>query len=201
VQTARQGLGKSQSQGARVSASRLHQAHVEKAMQSRMISPDRLLEHFSFGLNRILRRRIPKRAELSESSASDSRRLAMTKALSNDLRERVTCCAVHSKRRCRPPCLTPQPQRASRRAQAQGRIGCASPLPWGEVGARSAPGEGLRPIESHLPPLPKGRGSPPHSWRRPGVTPPLLCAEHMPPSIAPPPRRASPCSTMLGSED
>ena len=48
-----------------------------------------LLEHFSFGLNRILRRRIPKRAELSESSASDSRRLAMTKALSNDLRERV----------------------------------------------------------------------------------------------------------------
>src|ERR1035437_7115415 len=47
------------------------------------------LEHFSFGLNRILRRRIPKRAELSESSASDSRRLAMTKALSNDLRERV----------------------------------------------------------------------------------------------------------------
>src|ERR1019366_5973189 len=47
------------------------------------------LEHFSFGLNRILRRRIPKRAELSESSAYDSRRLAMTKALSNDLRERV----------------------------------------------------------------------------------------------------------------
>jgi len=44
VQTARQGLGKSQSQGARVSASRLHQAHVEKAMQSRMISPDRLLD-------------------------------------------------------------------------------------------------------------------------------------------------------------
>src|ERR1035437_9288440 len=43
VQTARQGLGKSQSQGARVSASRLHQAHVEKAMQSRMVSPDRLL--------------------------------------------------------------------------------------------------------------------------------------------------------------
>src|SRR5450756_1654030 len=42
VQTARQGLGKSQSQGARVSASRLHQAHVEKAMQSRMISSDRL---------------------------------------------------------------------------------------------------------------------------------------------------------------
>jgi hypothetical protein len=37
-------LGKSQSQGARVFASCLHQAHVEKAMQSRMISPDRLLE-------------------------------------------------------------------------------------------------------------------------------------------------------------
>jgi transposase len=52
-------------------------------------SPFGYLEHFSFGLNRILRRRIPKRAELSESSASDSRRLAMTKALSNDLRERV----------------------------------------------------------------------------------------------------------------
>ena len=34
--------GLSQSQGARVSASRLHQAHVEKAMQSRMISPGRL---------------------------------------------------------------------------------------------------------------------------------------------------------------
>ena len=43
VQTARQGLGKSQSKGARVPASRLHQAHVEKTMQSRMISPDRLL--------------------------------------------------------------------------------------------------------------------------------------------------------------
>ena len=42
VQTARQGLGKSQSKGARVPASRLHQAHVEKTMQSRMISPDRL---------------------------------------------------------------------------------------------------------------------------------------------------------------
>ena len=38
--TARQGLGKSQSKGARVPAPRLHQAHVEKAMQSRMISPD-----------------------------------------------------------------------------------------------------------------------------------------------------------------
>src|SRR5450759_1705828 len=47
------------------------------------------LEHFPFALNRILRSRIPKRADLSESSASDSRRLAMTKALSNDLRERV----------------------------------------------------------------------------------------------------------------
>src|ERR1039457_1281237 len=54
-----------------------------------MIYSTATLEHFSFGLNRILRRRIPKRAELSESSASDSRRLAMTKALSNDLRERV----------------------------------------------------------------------------------------------------------------
>src|SRR5664279_839236 len=42
LQTACEGLGKLQSQGARVSASRLHQAHVEKAMQSRMISPDRL---------------------------------------------------------------------------------------------------------------------------------------------------------------
>jgi site-specific DNA recombinase len=42
VQTARKGLGKSQSKGARVPASRVHQAHVEKAMQSRMISPDRL---------------------------------------------------------------------------------------------------------------------------------------------------------------
>src|ERR1039457_3224340 len=47
------------------------------------------LEHFSLVLNRILRRRIPKRAECSESTASHSRRLAMTKALSNDLRERV----------------------------------------------------------------------------------------------------------------
>ena len=30
----------------------------------------------------------------------------------------------------------------------------SSPLPWGEVGARSAPGEGLRTIVSHLPPHP-----------------------------------------------
>jgi protein ImuA len=30
----------------------------------------------------------------------------------------------------------------------------SSPLPWGEVGARSAPGEGLRSIESHDPPHP-----------------------------------------------
>jgi protein ImuA len=30
----------------------------------------------------------------------------------------------------------------------------SSPLPWGEVGSRSDPGEGLRPIESHLPPHP-----------------------------------------------
>ena len=44
LSTARQGLGKSQSKGARVPASRFHQADVEKAMQSRMISPDRLLE-------------------------------------------------------------------------------------------------------------------------------------------------------------
>jgi len=36
------GLGKSQSKGARVPAPRLYQADVEKAMQSRMISPDRL---------------------------------------------------------------------------------------------------------------------------------------------------------------
>ena len=46
VQTARKGLGKYQSQGARVPASRIHQAHVEahveKAMQPGMISPDRL---------------------------------------------------------------------------------------------------------------------------------------------------------------
>ena len=34
--------GNSQSKGARVPASRFHQAHVEKAMQSRMISPDGL---------------------------------------------------------------------------------------------------------------------------------------------------------------
>jgi uncharacterized protein (DUF4415 family) len=31
-----------QSQGARISASRFNQAHAEKTMQSRMISPDRL---------------------------------------------------------------------------------------------------------------------------------------------------------------
>ena len=43
LQTARKGLGKSQSKGARVPASRVHKAHVEKAMQSRVISPDRLL--------------------------------------------------------------------------------------------------------------------------------------------------------------
>jgi hypothetical protein len=35
-------LGKSQSQGARISASRFNQAHAEKTMQSCMISPDRL---------------------------------------------------------------------------------------------------------------------------------------------------------------
>src|ERR1035437_4014537 len=43
VQTARKGLGKSKSKGARVPASRVHQAYVEKTMQSRMISPDRHL--------------------------------------------------------------------------------------------------------------------------------------------------------------
>ena len=42
VQTARKGLGKSQSKGTRVPASRVHQAHVEKTMQSNLISPDRL---------------------------------------------------------------------------------------------------------------------------------------------------------------
>src|ERR1035441_9701469 len=40
------------------------------------------------------------------------------------------------------------------------RHGLASPLPWGEVGARSAPGEGKLTNESHLPPhrnpLPQG---------------------------------------------
>jgi protein ImuA len=30
----------------------------------------------------------------------------------------------------------------------------SSPLPWGEVGSRSDPGEGLRSLESHLPPHP-----------------------------------------------
>jgi hypothetical protein len=42
VQTARQVLEKYQLHGARISASRHHLAHVEKAMQSRMISADRL---------------------------------------------------------------------------------------------------------------------------------------------------------------
>jgi len=37
-------LGEPQSKGARILAPRLHQAHVEKAMQSNMIFPDRLLE-------------------------------------------------------------------------------------------------------------------------------------------------------------
>src|SRR5450830_489253 len=58
-------------------------------IRTRACPSSALLEHFPFALNQILRSRIPKRAELSESSASDSRRLAMTKALSNDLRERV----------------------------------------------------------------------------------------------------------------
>src|SRR6476469_6416681 len=44
VQASRQRLGESQSQGARISAPRFNQAHAEKTMQSRMISPDRLLE-------------------------------------------------------------------------------------------------------------------------------------------------------------
>jgi hypothetical protein len=35
-------LGESQSQGARISASRFNQAYAAKTMQSRMISPDRL---------------------------------------------------------------------------------------------------------------------------------------------------------------
>ncbi len=39
---AREGLAKSQPQGARFAAPRLHQAYVEKAMQSRVNSPDRL---------------------------------------------------------------------------------------------------------------------------------------------------------------
>lgn len=42
VQASRQRLGESQSQGARISAPRFNQAHAEKTMQSRMISPDRL---------------------------------------------------------------------------------------------------------------------------------------------------------------
>jgi hypothetical protein len=42
VQASRRRLGESQSQGARISAPRFNQAHAEKAMQSRMISPDRL---------------------------------------------------------------------------------------------------------------------------------------------------------------
>ena len=42
VQASRQGLGKSQSQGARISAPRFNQAHAEKTKQSRMISPDKL---------------------------------------------------------------------------------------------------------------------------------------------------------------
>jgi hypothetical protein len=43
VQASRQRLGESQSQGARISAPRLNQAHAEKTMQSSMITPDRLL--------------------------------------------------------------------------------------------------------------------------------------------------------------
>src|SRR5271170_6238885 len=40
---AREGLGKSQPEGARFPAPRLHQAHVEKTMQSHINSSDRLL--------------------------------------------------------------------------------------------------------------------------------------------------------------
>ena len=42
VQASRQRLGESQPQGARISAPRFNQAHAEKTMQSRMISPDKL---------------------------------------------------------------------------------------------------------------------------------------------------------------
>jgi hypothetical protein len=40
--TTDQRLGKSQSKGARVSASRINPAHAPKAMQSSMMFPDRL---------------------------------------------------------------------------------------------------------------------------------------------------------------
>lgn len=39
---ARQGLGKSEPEGAHIPAPRIHQVHVEKAMQSRMMFADRL---------------------------------------------------------------------------------------------------------------------------------------------------------------
>ena len=41
---ARHGLGKSEPEGARIPAPRIHQANVEKAMQSRMMFSDRLLD-------------------------------------------------------------------------------------------------------------------------------------------------------------
>ena len=44
MQTIGKGLGKSQSKGARLPAPRVNKAHVEKAMQSRVISPDKLLQ-------------------------------------------------------------------------------------------------------------------------------------------------------------
>jgi hypothetical protein len=37
-------LGESQPKGTRISAPRFNQAHAQKTMQSRMISPDRLLQ-------------------------------------------------------------------------------------------------------------------------------------------------------------
>jgi hypothetical protein len=37
-------LGKSEPEGARIPAPRIHQANVEKAMQSRMMFSDRLLD-------------------------------------------------------------------------------------------------------------------------------------------------------------
>ena len=50
LQASRQRLGESQSQGARISAPRFNQADAEKTMQSRIISPDKLLELSVFQL-------------------------------------------------------------------------------------------------------------------------------------------------------
>ncbi len=47
VQASRQRLEESQSKGARISAPRFNQTHAEKAMQSSMISPDRLLSNWA----------------------------------------------------------------------------------------------------------------------------------------------------------